>query len=373
MLHVDIPTLPELRMLAGARGDICASLFLPTTPLTQDASADRITLKNLAQRVVGELTEKSFDKRRIAALEEHLADLVDDDDFWRFQAHSLAVLATPEAVRSYRLPSRLSEAAEVADRFHLKPLLRAVTFPHEAFVLALAHNGLRVVEVCADLPPAEVRLPDLPKDAASAVGRNSVRGRSPSGRIHGSEGQKVLLKQYARRVDDALRGFLAGRETPLLLAAVQPVDAIFRSVNSYPHLIETSLPGVTERSPDQDLAQASRQLLDELYAGEIAELKATFEQRAGQGRATTDIADAARAATMGAIETLMVDMDEVVPGTVDETDGRVTFRATAGADSYDVVDEIACRALLTGARLVSARRPDVPREASLAAILRYPV
>jgi len=108
MLHVDIPTLPELRMLAGARGDICVSLFLPTTPLTQEATADRITLKNLTQRVVGELTGKSFDKRRIAVLEEQLADLVDDDDFWRFQAHSLAVLATPEALRSYRLPSRLS-------------------------------------------------------------------------------------------------------------------------------------------------------------------------------------------------------------------------------------------------------------------------
>ena len=33
MLYVDIPTLPELRTLAAARGDICASLFLPTTPL----------------------------------------------------------------------------------------------------------------------------------------------------------------------------------------------------------------------------------------------------------------------------------------------------------------------------------------------------
>jgi Bacterial archaeo-eukaryotic release factor family 11 len=373
MLHVDIPTLPELRRLAAARGDICASLFLPTTPLTQDAAADRIALKNLVQRVTGELTAKRFDKRRIAALEEHLADLVDDDEFWRFQAHSLAVLATPDSLRSYRLPNRLSEDVEIADRFHLKPLLRAVTFPHEAFVLALSQNAVRVVEICSDLPPAPVKVADLPKDAASAVRRSSVRGRSPSGRIQGSEGQKVLLRQYARRVDDALRPFLAGRETPLLLAAVEPLDAIFRSVSSYPHLVATSLPGVTEHSSEGELAQASRQLLDELYARELADLRATFDRRAGQGRATTDIADAARAATMGAIDTLLVDMDEVVPGIVDEADGRVTFHATGGADSYDVIDELACRALLTGARVVSARRPDIPHQAALAAILRYPV
>jgi Bacterial archaeo-eukaryotic release factor family 11 len=373
MLHVDIPTLPELRTLAAARGDICASLFLPTTPLTQETAADRIALKNLVQGLVGELDAKGFDKRRVAALKEQLADLIDDDEFWRFQARSLAVLATPDSVRSYRLPNRLSAGAEIADRFHLKPLLRAVTFPHEAFVLVLSQNAVRLVEICSDLPPATVGLADLPRDAASATRRASVRDRSPSGRIQGSEGQKILLRQYARRVDDALRTFLAGRETPLLLAAVEPLNSIFRSVSFYPHLVATGMPGVTEQSSDGALAQAARQVLDELYARELTDLRATFDRRAGQGRATTDITDAARAATMGAIDTLMVDMDEVVPGTVDETDGRVTFRDAGGADSYDVIDEIACRALLTGARVVSARRPDLPREAQLAAILRHPV
>jgi hypothetical protein len=119
MLHVDIPTLPELRTLAAARGDICASLFLPTTPLTQNTTADRIALKNLVQGLVREPDAKGFDKRRAAALEEQLADLVDDDEFWRFQARSLAVLATPDSVRSYRLPNRLSAGRR--DRRALPP------------------------------------------------------------------------------------------------------------------------------------------------------------------------------------------------------------------------------------------------------------
>jgi hypothetical protein len=66
MLHVDIPTLSELRTLAAARGDICASFFLPTTPLTQDTPADRIALKNLVQGLVGELTAKGFGIRAYA-------------------------------------------------------------------------------------------------------------------------------------------------------------------------------------------------------------------------------------------------------------------------------------------------------------------
>ena len=44
-----------------------------------------------------------------------------------------------------------------------------------------------------------------------------------------------------------------------------------------------------------------------------------------------------------------------MPGLVDETDGKVSFRDGPGADSYDVLDEIACRSLLKGARVLSAR------------------
>lgn len=352
MLYVDIPTLSELRNLAAVRAPICASLFLPTTPLTQDTGADRITLKNLSQRVAQQLHAKDADKRQIAALEEHLADLSEDDEFWRFQARSLAILATPDRLRSYRLPNRLTEAAEISDRFHLKPLLRAVTFPHHAFVLVLSQNSVRLVEVYADLPPITVRVPDFPKDSARAAD------------------QKAAMRQYARQIDHALRSFLAGRHTPLLLAATEPLDSIFRSVASYAHLRAPSLPGVTEHSTDGELEQAARAFLDGLYAREIEELKRAFEQHVGQGRATVDVADAARAATYGTIESLIVDMDQVMPGTVDQS-GEVVFHDAPAADSYDVVDEIACRALLTGARVLSARRDDIPHGASLAAILRY--
>ena len=52
MLHVDIPSLADLRALATYRGDICASIYLRTTPVTQETAADRIELKNLAKEAV---------------------------------------------------------------------------------------------------------------------------------------------------------------------------------------------------------------------------------------------------------------------------------------------------------------------------------
>jgi hypothetical protein len=62
-----------------------------------------------------------------------------------------------------------------------------------------------------------------------------------------------------------------------------------------------------------------------------------------------------------------------VPGTVAEEGGKVTFDEQNDAVNYGVVDEIARRALQSGARVVAALRGGFPGGGDLAAILRYPV
>jgi hypothetical protein len=61
----------------------------------------------------------------------------------------------------------------------------------------------------------------------------------------------------------------------------------------------------------------------------------------------------------------------IVPGTVDD-EGRVIFADGQSASTYGVVDQIAGRALVTGARVLGVRRDDIPGGKSLAAIFRYP-
>src|ERR1700730_7270383 len=366
MLYVDIPGVADLKSLAAHRDDICVSIYLPTTPVSQEAAADRIELKNLAKEALLQLETANADKRRHSALMDHRDDLVDDDEFWRFQARSLAVLATPDNARTFRVPNALVPIVEVSDRFHLKPLLRAIAFPNTCFVLALAENAVRVIQVSADLPPLIVKVEGMPKDAGSAVGRASVNDRSPSGRIQGSEGQKVLLRQFARKVDSALRGLLSGSDVPLVLAASEPLASIYRSVNTYAHLAKARIEGSPVNRTDAQLADRARALLDG-----IAHWNALFVTRENEGRATTDIALAARAATYGAVETMLVDIDEVIPGTVDERDGAVTFAKSANASDYGVVDEIASRVIRSGGRILGVRKADIPGGKSLAAILRY--
>lgn len=373
MLYIDIPTRSEFAALNRVRNDACVSIYLATTPLTQDTDGSRIALGNLAKQAQEQLEAKGFDKRRLTALMEQIEELADDHEFWRVQANSLAILATPESLRTFRLANRLGPMVEVSDRFHLNPLLRAITFPHSAYILALSENAVRLVQMHADLPAATVKIDKMPKDAASVAGKSTLNSRSASGRIHGSEGQNVRFHQYARQVDAALRPFLSGLETPLILAATGRLASVFRTVNSYPHLLPDGVSDSPDRVSDADLAEAARPVLDAAYVREVDDLKALYESRAGDGRATVDISDAARAATFGAVDVLLVDVESVIPGTVDEETGVVTFAEAGSANTYSVIDEIAGRALSSGARVVGVRGADLTDQSPLAAILRFAV
>ncbi len=373
MLYVDLPTAEDIRALRAVRADACVSIYLETTPLTQEIGASVIAYGNLVRAAMAQLEAAGLDKRRIWPLAEQLDDLGEDEGFWERQSRSLAVLATPDSLRTFRLANRLTPMAQVSDRFHMKPLLRAAAFPQTAHVLALSEHSARLFEVFADAPPVQLHAPALPRDASHVIGQRSLNDRSPKGRITGSEGKKVRLTQYCRAVDAALRETVGGQGLPLILAANDPLDAIFRGMGSHPGLLPETIGGEIDRLAIAELDAAARAVLDRANAAEVAAAAALFETRAGQGRATTDIAQAARAATFGAVDTLLVCIDTVVPGHVDEETGAVSFAEGESAASYGVVDEIAARALATGARLLAVRAEEVPGGGALAAILRFPV
>lgn len=393
MLYVDIATPADILTLASARGEACVSIYLRTTPLTQQAQADRIELKNLARHVLDQLDGAGADKQQRVAIAEQLDDLIDDGEFWRFQARSLAIFATPENLRTFRVPNALEPLVVVSDRFHVKPLLRSVSFPQSCYVLALAQKSARVIEVSPDLPSTTVHVEGMPEDAGRAVrgagesddwpnsprprlrasaGVRGAGGYWPSGSIQAPEGQKVRLRHFARNVDRALRPLLTGSGIPLVLVATEPLASIYRSVTTYTLLAKVTIEGNPEGMTEAELGERARAVLDGIYRDELAAWRSLFEVRSNQARATTDIAQAARAATAGAVDLMLVDIDEVVRGRIDE-DGAVVFAQQANASNYDLVDEIATRVITTGGRVIGVRKADIPRAAALSAILRYAV
>jgi hypothetical protein len=194
MLHIDIPTLEEFKALAQIRGEVCISVYLPVSPPVKNIRANRIAFRGLAREALAQLRETGVDKRKIVDFEErfdHLAGLERDvqdedkirklervkpdpfDEFWHYQAHGLAVLSTPGLMRMFRLPDAPKPLAEVADRLHLTPLIRAMTSPHDIFVLALAAESVRLIHAFVNFPPVRLQVPDLPGNIEQATRRPS--------------------------------------------------------------------------------------------------------------------------------------------------------------------------------------------------------
>lgn len=373
MLYVDIPSQAEINALVAERGEALVSIYLQTTEETQHIDAARTRLKQLVGEAVSQLEAAGAEKRTIWPIEEQLDDILVDDAFWRTQARSLAIFVTPQNLRSFRLPNHLTETVQVADRFHLKPLLRAVSMPQHGFILALAENEVRVIELLGDKAAEEIKLPNLPKDAASVAGTANVNSRNYSRRLGSGEGQKHHLRQYCRQIDAALRGLLSGRNEPLIIAATEPLRSIYRSVNTYAYLAEPAIETSPVRIPAHSLGEEARKIMDKINAKTISDFAALYSARENEGRATTQVARAARAATYGAVEALLVDMDIVIPGLVDEESGEITFDKEASATTYGVIDEIAGRVLANGGRVLAVRKEDIPQKAELAAVLRYAI
>jgi hypothetical protein len=389
MLHIDVPTLAEVKTLAQARDAASVSIYMPTSTLPTDSRANRVAFEDLAKEALKQLGELGIDKRRTHAMEEYFAHLAgstlkttDDhkftykehrphqmaDDIWRAQAPGLALLATPERMRTYRLSFAPTQQVEVADRFHLKPLIKSLTSPLDIVVLALSEKGVRLIHAFVSLPPMRLHVAGLPKDLAEAT-RRPDSASYPHG-LRGKEEKKLLRYKFAQKVDRAVRAALFAQNKPLVLAADEPMASVFKSVNSYPHLVDEVIPGDQLETTDAQLADAALPILDKLYRKELNQVLARYAELFPR-RATTDPSYAAHAATAGAIETLLVDLERIIPGFVSDQDGSVRYAASDTPEVYDVVDEVAKRALLTDARVLAAGREDLPKQAPLVAILRY--
>lgn len=148
---------------------------------------------------------------------------------------------------------------------------------------------------------------------------------------------------------------------------------MYRSINSYPHLADAAITTSPVRIPAHELGAQARAIVDGINAASVAQFATLYSARENEGRATTQIARIARAATFGAVDTVLVDMDSVLPGLVDETTGEITLDEADSAVSYGVIDEIAGRVIANGGKVIAVRRADIPQESDLAAVLRYAI
>ena len=141
-------------------------------------------------------------------------------------------------------------------------------------LLAIGHKNVRLYQ--GDRTSIHlVDIKDFPADMKQTLGideysnERSVHTVIKAGTVKGvsasqydtANTDKVMLKEFFRRVDNMLHKFLIQHNYPLILAGVDYVQAIYRSVNSYPHLIQQGIPGNQDEAKEKDLHQYALTIL----------------------------------------------------------------------------------------------------------------
>jgi hypothetical protein len=373
MLHLDPFSENDFRRLDGVRADICVSIYMPThLDARHGNEQDRVKLRDLARDLPRRLEEGGTDKRRAAQLAEHLEDLVEDEGFWRYLAHGLAILVNADMIQTYRLPMEVPQLVEVSDRFHLKPLIPLFAFRRHALLLDISLLRVRLFEV-DEAGMRDLEVPGMPPSFADAMRSRIGEDWEIYVGKNQSAQKKTFERQYCRMIEAPLRTFLAGRKTPMVLAGVETILSYYREVDTYGHTASELITGNQEHTDPRELAERVLSIVAKDFDAAIARHMDDVRNRQSGNRGSMDVSEIARAAQEGRVERLLVTLDETVYGRIEAGVGSFVPGAADTPDTYDVLDELAGLTIRNGGEVLAAHRDALPEGIKAAATFRYAV
>jgi hypothetical protein len=364
-------------------------LYLPTHRGGAEIQQDPIRLKNLIRQAMDAPSAKPYRAAELAALLKPVQELTANAPFWHEQEEGLAIFRAPDFLRTYRLPERFSELAVVADRFHVKPLMPVLLGEGRFRILALSQKSVRLYQATRH-HVAEAVLPGAPKSLAEALRydetERELRGRQRAsrasagaerlypGRGHDETDVKEQIARFFKQVDQGVGAALRYDRVPLILAGVEFELAIYRSLNTYPRMLDSAIPGSPDGLSPGELHQRAWAMLQPHFLKEREAAEARFRQLSGTGQATNDLAAVLPAAHEGRVESLFVAVGLQRWGRFHDITYTTEVHAAPQDGDEDLLDLAAIQTLLHHGRVFAvppAQVPDDGTGAPLAAVFRY--
>ncbi len=366
-----LPSTSDLQELTSHRDDASVTIYLPASPQPRETDRTRMLLKSTVADAAARLAATGVATDRVRQVVESLESLDENPDFWVRQARGLALFAAPGVLRTFRMVNSVQPALSISDRFDVGVLLRSVSFPHAAFVLSVTEGGAHLYAISATEPTRELELEGLPEDLHTVLEYTTTEDDHAVPRAQGANGEKTEQQRYCRIIQKSALARVNGSNLPLILAASRELEPAYRAVNTYSRLADESIRTNPDALTVAEITERARAILDRLYQSQLAAWAEKYEVQRSRDRATGDLGHVARAATAGAVEELVFDMDADVGGWIDQH-GALRVDDEDPDANYGVLDEIAARVLKSSGTVYAVRADDVPNGSPVAAILRYP-
>jgi hypothetical protein len=313
--------------------------------------------------------------------------LREDISFWPNQCDGLAVFLARDFLRVYRLPWAFAEELEVGGVFHVAPLLPLLQGEGRFYVLAISQNSVRLFQGTR-FTVSPVDLKGVPRNLAEALrthDRDEVltfHTRLTSGGSWGAifeghgvgiDDKKDDLLRYFQSIDRALHPVLREEQAPLVLAAVDYLQPIYREASTYPHLLKKGIEGSPDRLSERDLHDRAWAIVGSHFQENVRRAMACYQQALAAGKATADVNAIVPAAYRGEVETVFVALGKHLWGTLDPGTNEVVVHEQPQPGDEDLLNLAAIHTLRHGNTVYVLRPEDMFGGKLLAALYHLPL
>ncbi len=352
----------------------CISLYMPTARTSPDARQGQIRMKNLSRQAAQALVEHGLNQAEADGLVSVLDRIVLQMPFWTEAADGLAVFTRPGESFSFRLPVSFPEKVVVGERFVLKPLLGLLSGDESYLLLTLSQKGVRLYRGSRN-GLSEIHVENMPGSLDQVLNYDGFERRAQAGTLggHGTgdERPKEDIVIYFRRIVDVLNPAMKGAREPLILAGVEYLHPLYRSVSRYNNILPTGITGNVEKlSPDQLHAQAWP-LVKPIFEKPKSEALERYLRDAGTGLTAQDPAEIYWAARSGRVEAVFLAEGAEIWAKTDPVNLAIEPSEGPGPGREDILETIAVETFLKDGKVFILPQAEMPNGGPAAAVYRY--
>ena len=363
------------------------SFYLPTHICGEDVREDAIRFKNLINDCSTRL-HTEYPHEKVLEFLKPAFDLLKDTLFWQHQNQGLAVFIAPNFSHAIRLSMSPEPMVYVGSFFYVVPLIQTLTKKGTFYILSLSLNHVRLFEATRHITK-EIDLPDTPKNIDEIlqyeVAEEYIQVHTtPAGTISGGgalfhgQGDVPDEKQHKKNAERFIQAVAKGvdkhlsqEESPLILASVEYLQAIYRHCSSYRHFAEKGLYGNYDRLDINSLHRQAWGIIEPYFDKITEDILRLYHNLAKSNRTSADVSKILPAAYAGRVDTLLVSTNAHLPGKLDVQSLQVTTREHSQPGDEDLLNLASIYSFKNGTKVYSLEKERMPAGSALAAIFRY--
>lgn len=374
----------DYAVLAAEHIQPCVSIYLASGVGVESAKQELPRLKELLQAAGPDLKNTSMSVEEAEAVLISNWHAVQEGQPPHPSAEGLAVFISKDFFGFSHLPAPVGDRVAIGSEFFVRPLLSLIPQEDRFYVLTLSQKHVKLYEG-SRRGMSERTLWDTPESLHEDFEGYSFSferqyemhtAYSPlsdqKGAVfHGrSLRHKDRIAHFFHDVDGGVAAALKGQHAPLILAAVDYLIPIYKTVNTYPHLLDHALMGSPDLLSPNQLYAAGWKIVGEEMSKAANSAFAVYHQHMNAPLTSSNLRETLAAAHRGVVRFLFIPSTGERWGSLVPPETVHVHGAQERGDG-DLLNLAAILTLRHGGHVYVVPQNQLPEGADIAAVFRY--